>query len=105
MTTKQMIEFTVIDSEPTGLASGKVMQADVTVARTRDLGSNDEQFHTKCHLGNILQSGDTVMGYDLSAAVYNEADHQKVPIHEGYSGFVLGAILWAFIFNIFKIDV
>ena len=58
------------------------MQADVTVARTRDLGSNDEQFHTKCHLGNILQSGDTVMGYDLSAAVYNEADHQKVPIHE-----------------------
>ena len=77
MTSKQLIEYTVIDSEPTGIASGKVQQSDVTVARTRDLGSNDETFRTLSHLGNILQAGDTVMGYDLTAAVYNEADHSK----------------------------
>ena len=32
------------------------------------------QFRALTHLGNILSAGDIVMGYDMSSAVYNDAD-------------------------------
>ena len=54
-------------------------QAELTLARTRDLGSNDEIFHSLTHLGNVLQAGDTVLGYDLTAAVFNEAETKEWP--------------------------
>lgn len=39
-----------------------------------DLGSNDRTFFTVTHLGHVLQVGDTVAGYDLSAHNFNDAD-------------------------------
>jgi nonsense-mediated mRNA decay protein 3 len=30
-------------------------------------------------MGNILSAGDTVMGYDMTAAVYNDADTKEWP--------------------------
>lgn len=55
MTLKQSTEYTVLDSELTGLSAGKLLQADLTLARTRDLGSNDERFRALTHLGHLLQ--------------------------------------------------
>lgn len=45
---------------------------DLCVARVRDLGENDTIFYTRCHLGNILQVGDNVWGYDLTCANFND---------------------------------
>ena len=55
MTARQAIEYTVIDCEPTGRECGRLGQAEVTLARTRDLGCNDEQFRAYTHLGHLLQ--------------------------------------------------
>ena len=41
------------------------MYADVVVARAKDFGVNDNVFHTRTHLGNLLNPGDTVLGYDV----------------------------------------
>jgi len=47
----------------------KYAMADVEVAREDDFGSSDHTFHCTTHLGNLLQTGDTVLGYDLVACV------------------------------------
>ena len=46
--------------------------AEVTVARVRDLGTNDTQFMTRTHLGNILQVGDNVWGFDVQTGNVND---------------------------------
>jgi len=79
MSSKQLTEYIVIDSELTGLASGKMQQTELTLARSRDLGSNDVQFRSISHMGHLIQAGDTVMGYDLTSAVYNEANTKEWP--------------------------
>ncbi|CAB9501068.1 ribosomal export protein NMD3 [Seminavis robusta] len=43
--------------------------ADVEVARESDFGKNDETVRCVTHLGNFLQPGDMVLGYDLVASV------------------------------------
>ena len=53
---------------------GKFMLAEVTVARACDLGVNDTTFTVTTHLGNVLKVGDSVMGYDMTHAVYNDLD-------------------------------
>ncbi len=52
--------------------NAKLAQAHVTLARTSDFGNNDTQFETMTHLGNLLSPGDTVMGYDLTNANWND---------------------------------
>ena len=61
----------------TGGPKGKMLLADVEVVRTRDLGVCDTRFSVRTHLGNILRPGDAVMGYDLSHAVFNDADAES----------------------------
>ena len=47
-------------------ANRKNLLADVTVARSRDFGTNDITFFTRTHLGSVLKVGDTALGYDLT---------------------------------------
>jgi nonsense-mediated mRNA decay protein 3 len=47
----------------------KYALADVEVARESDFGVNDETFQCVTHLGNLLQVGDIVMGYDITSTV------------------------------------
>eukprot|EP01083_Nonionella_stella_P259935 886938_1 len=47
----------------------KLALADVEVARESDFGVNDETFRCVTHLGNLLQPGDTCLGYDITTAV------------------------------------
>ena len=53
---------------PTGPRVMKGFLADVTLARERDLGVNDDQITCRTHLGALLRCGDRVLGYDVRAA-------------------------------------
>eukprot|EP00543_Licmophora_paradoxa_P000071 CAMPEP_0202451850 /NCGR_PEP_ID=MMETSP1360-20130828/10191_1 /ASSEMBLY_ACC=CAM_ASM_000848 /TAXON_ID=515479 /ORGANISM="Licmophora paradoxa, Strain CCMP2313" /LENGTH=177 /DNA_ID=CAMNT_0049070517 /DNA_START=32 /DNA_END=565 /DNA_ORIENTATION=- len=48
--------------------------ADIEVARESDFGLNDETFNCVTHLGNLLQPGDTVLGYDIASSVTSGTD-------------------------------
>ncbi|EJD51277.1 RNA binding protein [Auricularia subglabra TFB-10046 SS5] len=82
-------EFTILDIEPTGLTRGKWVLADAQVALGSAFRSHaaagaeddymmddgeaggDGIYHTRTHLGGILQPGDTALGYFLTRANYN----------------------------------
>jgi len=92
-----LVEFTVLDVEPSGNVRGKWVSADVQVAMSgafkssRAHGDQDtimdyessalstQIFHTRTHLGAILQPGDTAMGYHLSHANFNSDDFSSLP--------------------------
>lgn len=81
-----LVEFIVLDIEPSGSVRGKHVLADAEVAPSSSFMSNtnnddmdmdshhgslDTTYHTKTHLGGILQPGDTVMGYYLTRSNFN----------------------------------
>lgn len=43
--------------------------ADVWVSKMSDLGVNDQQYFCRTHIGHLINTGDTVLGY-----VSNETD-------------------------------
>ncbi|WP_285184173.1 hypothetical protein, partial [Mycobacterium tuberculosis] len=43
----QLVEFVVLDVEPTGDVKGKHVLADITVSRASDLGVNDRSFYIR----------------------------------------------------------
>lgn len=47
------------------------------VAKSADLGSNDRLHFTITHLGHLLHSGDTALGYDLQTAQLADAELEK----------------------------
>ena len=67
----QLVEFIILDVEPVGISKGKHVLADLTIARSTDLGINDQVFYTRTHLGAICNAGDTVMGYFVANSNYN----------------------------------
>lgn len=82
---KRLIRFIVMDIElcdedhdyksgPPSDLSKKYSLADVIVCRESDFGVSDESFHCTTHLGNILEIGDTVEGYDLVSSVLTGGD-------------------------------
>ena len=88
-TSNRMVRFTVLDVELCGDDSrfdveynedvtktkGPIPHAlaDVEVARESDFGRNDETFRCVTHLGNVLNPGDVVLGYDLASSVLSGA--------------------------------
>lgn len=81
-----LVEFTVLDVEPSGPTRGKFVLADAQVARAGAFrshaeddmefeGTLDQIYHTRTHLGAILQPGDTALGYHLSAANFNSDEY------------------------------
>lgn len=70
-TAKTLTEYMVLDVEPIGEGAGNLMLADITVARTSDLGVNDTTYYVRSHLGRILHPGDNVLGYHLVNTNYN----------------------------------
>ncbi|CCK70339.1 ribosome-binding protein NMD3 KNAG_0E00710 [Huiozyma naganishii CBS 8797] len=67
----QLTEFIVLDVDPTAISRGKLVLADITIARAADLGVNDQCYYIKSHLGAICHAGDTVMGYFVANSNYN----------------------------------
>jgi nonsense-mediated mRNA decay protein 3 len=80
-TVRDLVEFIVLDIEPSGPVKGKFVLADAQVVRASGsggtagdedgMGGGDGIFHTRTHLGAILQPGDTVLGFHVSRANYN----------------------------------
>lgn len=71
-------EFTVLDVVPVNGQYGKnkedsqkYLLADIEVIRTDDFGVSDSSCIVRSHLGNILQAGDLVLGYDMRSTVWN----------------------------------
>jgi len=67
----QLVEFIVLDVESTGFSRGNKVLADITIARSTDLGVNDQVYYIKSHLGAVLHAGDVVMGYFIANSNYN----------------------------------
>jgi len=91
-TVSDMVEFVVLDIEPTGAQRGKWVLADAQVTRVSGTGhradedgmGDDGIYHTRTHLGRFLQPGDTVLGYHLTNANFNSdafeaMDQSRVP--------------------------
>ncbi|KAH7929978.1 NMD3-domain-containing protein [Leucogyrophana mollusca] len=95
-TVTDLVEFTILDIEPSGPVRGKWVLADAQVAMSgafRSGGTQDDDammdyesssistqiFHTRTHLGAILQPGDTALGYHLSNANFNSDDFASLP--------------------------
>ena len=90
-----LVEFTVLDVEPSGQTRGKWVLADAQVALSGafrshaddgdamatdfDGGADSQIFHTRTHLGGILQPGDTVLGYHLTRANFNSDSLAALP--------------------------
>ncbi|KAH9947139.1 NMD3-domain-containing protein [Amylocystis lapponica] len=97
-TISDLVEFTVLDIEPSGSTRGKWVLADAQVALSGAFrasaagdddgmdydgggGGADQIFHTRTHLGGILQPGDAVLGYHLTHANFNSDDFAALPAH------------------------
>jgi len=80
-TVADLVEFIVLDVESSGQVRGKYVLADAQVTRASTSSStrmNDDDgmgddgiYHTRTHLGAILQPGDTVLGYHLTNSNFN----------------------------------
>jgi len=86
-----LYEFTVLDIEPSGPTRGKYVLSDAQVAPARafrsvaaqnqpsdamdvddtTIGGTDAIYHTRTHLGAVLQPGDTALGYYLTRTNFN----------------------------------
>ena len=82
LTSKSLVEYTVIEvsynparftDEATAKKRHFILE-EVTICRSDRLGQPDAVITTMTHLGALLNEGDTVMGYDLSSAVFNDDD-------------------------------
>jgi nonsense-mediated mRNA decay protein 3 len=81
-----LVEFTVLDAEPSGPPRGKFVLADAQVALANAFlasaaddamdgsGMDDGIYHTRTHMGALLQAGDTALGYHLTRANFNSDD-------------------------------
>ena len=74
----ELVEYMVMDIESSGQTHGKFQLAEVTVARSSDLGSNDTTFFARTHLGGVLNPGDMVMGYHLTGTNFNNPNFEAL---------------------------
>ena len=72
LSSRQLTEFMVLDIQKLGHHVGKFALAEATIARLSEMERSDKYFIVKTHLGNLLNTGDTVFGYDLSVSHVNE---------------------------------
>ncbi|KAI5296371.1 ribosome-binding protein [Ascosphaera acerosa] len=74
----ELVEFIVMDIEPTGQFVGSFALAEATVSPASSFGDDDQIFYVKTHLGGILHAGDTVLGYHLSRSNYNDPNFEAL---------------------------
>ncbi|KAK8160670.1 NMD3 family-domain-containing protein [Phyllosticta citrichinensis] len=81
----ELVEFIVLDIEPLGPVKGRYVLAEATVARASDMGSSDQTYFTRTHLGSLLNVGDSVMGYHLEGTNFNNELYDKLQESKQYS--------------------
>ncbi|CAK7246179.1 MAG: ribosome-binding protein [Sporothrix thermara] len=90
---KELVEFVVLDIEPVGPRKGRWLPAEATVARASDLGSNDQTYFTRTHLGALLKPGDSAMGYLLQGSNFNNPQLDEIERSHTYSAMVPDVVL------------
>ncbi|KAJ2546403.1 ribosome-binding protein, partial [Coemansia sp. RSA 1836] len=75
---RDLKEFYVMDVELLGQKFGRYALADITIQRMADVGRNDNVIIVRSHLGNLLNFGDTVLGYDLLTANINNTNFERL---------------------------
>ncbi|KAL0944547.1 nonsense-mediated mRNA decay protein [Colletotrichum truncatum] len=81
---KSLVEFIVMDIEPTGVQKGKWLLAEVQVMRAADLGVNDKTYFARTHLGGLLHAGDSVLGYMLTGTNFNNPEFDIIEDSHAY---------------------
>lgn len=76
---RSFTEFVVLDIEPTGPVKDRFVLADATVSPSNDF---DVQYLVRTHLGGVLHPGDTVVGYDLTNANFNDENWDQLKAEE-----------------------
>ncbi|PLN79131.1 NMD3-domain-containing protein [Aspergillus taichungensis] len=89
----ELTEFIVMDIEPTGKSHGRFHLAEVTVARASDLGSNDQTYFCRTHLGGVLHVGDSVMGYHLTGTNFNDDNFAAIEASSQYASTIPDVVL------------
>ncbi|PHH92112.1 hypothetical protein CDD83_8875 [Cordyceps sp. RAO-2017] len=89
----ELVEFIVMDIEPTPTRKGKWVLSEATVARASDLGVNDKTYFTRTHLGHYLQPGDSAMGYLLTGTMFNNSDFEAIEESNTYSSAIPDVVL------------
>jgi nonsense-mediated mRNA decay protein 3 len=77
---ERLTEFIVIDIEnidtnfndSRAALKQKFKQIKLEIARKSDFGVNDQTFFVNCHLGELIDYNDTVLGYDIEQANCSE---------------------------------
>ena len=90
---QELVEFIVLDIEPTGVQRGRFFLAEVTVARASDFGNEDSQYTVRTHLGGILHVGDSVMGYHLTGTNFNNPQFEALEESNAHSSTIPDVIL------------
>ncbi|GAB7361720.1 hypothetical protein MBLNU230_g1767t1 [Neophaeotheca triangularis] len=90
---QDLVEFIVMDIEPIGPQKGRFLLAEATVARSSDLGVNDTTYNVRTHLGNVLNAGDSVMGYHLTGTQFNNDNFEAIENSKQYSQQIPDVIL------------
>lgn len=88
-----MIEFIVMDVEPTGQRKGKWVLGEATVARASDLGVNDNTYFARTHLGSLLRPGDSAMGYMLTGSNFNSDSLDAIENSRAYGSTIPDVVL------------
>ncbi|KAI1619977.1 nonsense-mediated mRNA decay protein 3 [Exophiala viscosa] len=90
---QELVEFVVLDIEPTGSQNGRFFGAEATVARASDLGVNDKTYYCRTHLGGVLHAGDSVMGYHLTGTNFNNTQFEELEQSNVYSSTIPDVML------------
>jgi nonsense-mediated mRNA decay protein 3 len=90
---QELVEFVVLDIEPTGVSRGHFILADATVARASDMGANDSTYYVRTHLGAVLHPGDSVMGYHLTGTNFNNPLFDALESSKAYSSTIPDVVL------------
>lgn len=85
-----LVEFMVLNTEPTGPAKGKYLVADVEITRIDDM---ETTYNVRTHLGRFLHPGDSVMGYMLTGTNFNNPQFEAMEESHTYSSRIPDVVL------------
>jgi nonsense-mediated mRNA decay protein 3 len=88
-----LVEFVVMDIEPVGESKGRFFLAEITVARASEMGVNDNTYFTRTHLGGVLHVGDSVLGYHLTGANFNDSNFDAIQESSQYGSTIPDVVL------------
>lgn len=90
---QQLTEYIVLEIEPLGPEKGRYALAEATIAKSTDLGRNATTYNVRTHLGNILNPGDTVMGYHLTGTNFNNPQFEALEQSSAHASYIPDVIL------------